>query len=225
MNTKCLDLESDVYYSAGGFGDALFILNKFKTLGLDKKPNVKLYFYSDVEQGVALAKGLFERNGVSSENVILNPTLNTLAYFKKLKDKNQILSTIWNGKIDPTDTQRLDWSNPDEVEISPRFDIQGEADFEPVVSSAYFVVQVDAGLQYHNPRKHWTALSTIRQFASVLSRKLGIPALIVGDQSQGSSYDNVINVSDAGYGIIDYIKGAKFVVGLSGFRALLLSAH
>ena len=59
----------------------------------------------------------------------------------------------------------------------------------------------------------------------MLSRKLGIPALIVGDQSQGSSYDNVINVSDAGYGIIDYIKGAKFVVGLSGFRALLLSAH
>lgn len=202
-----IELDLKTYVAAGSFGDSLMVFNKLKTYDLEC-----LTFYCAIESVCSLVQGFFDLQRLNATVVHKS---NCAEFLNSIKDRNITINTVWNGIAENGKEY-----NDDELVVNPILDIQGVANFKPQFEN-YFVVQTDAGANcYHNERKHWSNIDLVKSMGLLFAKKTGLNVVFVGNKSLSDLPLEAIDITGTGYQIINYVKHAKFVIGLSGFITL-----
>lgn len=205
-----------IFCGAGGVGDCLMVLNKLITLGLNDGLHT-LTWYCSNEKYKKHAEELGVLNGVYViGKVVSNPDV----YIKAERDNglHNILTATWNGDIS-NDLHAQKSFEADEVTISDICRINGVL---PVYfpSKDYFLVQADAGVIYHNERKHWKDFYKVQAFCVDLGRIYNLDYVIFGGNFSTPMTSDFIVCPEDGFQVVEYLKKAKFAITLSGFGAL-----
>lgn len=212
-----INTERIVYNGSGGFGDALMIMNKYKTLGLHEKEGVTLQWFTEQQVTADLVEGLFARNGIQQYETgeyLVHVKQNYNQLLREIQQQKNTFTTVWNGNID-NDPGLLATFESDYVSITPFMNITGD---EFKCDEPFFILQMDAGTIYHNPRKHWDNITLTISFANQIVKRTGLRCVVVGLPKEIACPPDFISVEN--YSIIEAIKQAKFFIGLSGFCAL-----
>jgi len=216
-----IDRNAKQLFAAGGLGDALMVANKMRSAHL----SAPLTFYTDMKRAIPLIKELFEYKifepcyygSESNGTVVFQPSDVTIEQFAKIKSENVIINTIWDGDVS-LDEGKRQFCNTDGLIIDPN--ILSEIDLRDVPPNLeeYFVVQLDAGLQYHNERKHWKNVGLARQLGEMLSLRFKLKPVFI-DGNGEVFYPHSKSQADI-ENTLTIVQLAKFVIGLSGFLTL-----
>lgn len=221
-----IDTSLDIYNGSGGFGDALMCMNKYKKLGLHLNPHGTLQHWTEQQSAVILIEKLFALNDIQ-----LPPNGEYLVHYKpgyvnvlkEIKNKQNTFTTTWNGNIENNESA-LQHFESDFVEIEPFMDIKGEP-ISIELPDNFFILQLDAGLMYHNDRKHWKNPNLALGIALPLLNKYNLECFVIGGDNDKYHYNlldkRFHDLNLLGFQSIEIFKKAKFVIGLSSFVTLL----
>lgn len=225
-----LNLNQERFYSAGGVGDTLTVLNKMHILSFHDKPifnlitnkneivkgGVTLIWFCSNQKYADYAEELGRLNSVDVKAIVCDPD----AEIKKIKELNlhNIFNTAYNGDISG-DENGLKYFDSDMIQVSDSLVIHGALP-DKFPDKSYMVLQMDAGVIFHNPRKHWNNQNFVLSFVQKVCKKYSLDCVVFGNSSNKQLPEGFINCPDTGFQCIEYLKRCKFSICLSGFGTM-----
>ena len=86
----------------------------------------------------------------------------------------------------------------------------------------HFILQLDAGVVFHNSRKHWENVNLVIDLGQKLMRRSrllhhGLKCAVIGCPPGITLPEEFINLDKVGFESIEWLKTAKLAIVLSGF--------